>query len=279
MPRICTRKRVLLPCAGLAIVMAGVQVYGIGPAGAMNAPLASALISLALAGALIALAVMTAKVKHAAALQLIELGIPQLAGRELAARGMNVSCSSQLIDYLAGIGGELGQVERLVGDAVGNLVASFNYIGKLIRSQQAISLAIVTVKTATPANSELVSQLLDWQTAVADQIKQEVDAVVTSLQFGDLASQLLGHTMIQVEALGTALRRTDTPDAGAQRGELSCEPRWIHEGISMAVTAANAATRRKPVVQQGMQRGAIELFSTTSDSRFATGLKSVAGEP
>ncbi len=143
-----------------------------------------------------------------------------------------------LDDYFAGIRGELNQVDRLVGDAAGDLVASFKHIGKLTRSQQEVSLAIA--QKAAPAGSEPFGQLLDKQAAIAEQIEQEVDAAVTSLQFGDLAAQLLGHTMIRIEALGAALRRIG--------------------GISRAVMAANAATGRKPVVQQGMQGGGIELF-------------------
>jgi hypothetical protein len=152
------------------------------------------------------------------------------------------------------------QVDRLVGDAVGNLVASFKYIGKLTRSQQEISQAIAQSAAIGSGTGEPAGQLLERQTVIADQIDQELDAAVTSLQFGDLVAQLLSHTMIRVEALGAALQRIDWQDAEQASGELARKPQRIHQGICRAVTAANAASRRKPVVQHGMQTGGVELF-------------------
>lgn len=258
MPRIGARRRMLLLCAFLAIALAGVQVPLIGPEGGATAPAVSALISVALAGALVGLALIASKVKHEISVKPEDFDFRHEARPDPAAGDMQVFCNSQLDDYFAGIEGELSQVDRLVGDAVGNLVASFKHIGKLTRSQQEVSLAIV--QKAAPAGSEPFGQLLDRQTAIAEQIEQEVDAAVTSLQFGDLAAQLLGHTMIRIGALGTAMQRIDRQDAGQEGGERACKPLRIHEGISRAVMAADAATRRRPVVQQGMQRGGVELF-------------------
>jgi hypothetical protein len=258
MPKIGARRRMLLLCACLAVAVAGVQVDLIGLESAVSAPLLSALISIALAGALAALAMMTSKAKSEPVVEAQDPEIQHSMCIDLAAQDMRVFCNSQLDDYFAGIKGELNQVDRLVGDAVGNLVSSFKYISKLTRSQQETSLAIVGA--AALANSGPAGQLLDRQSAIAGQIEQEVDAAVASLQFGDLAAQLLGHTMIRVEALGTALQRIDRQDAGQESREITSRPQRIHEGLSRAVTAANATTRRKPVVQHGMQTGEVELF-------------------
>jgi len=252
----------LLLCAGLAIAVAGAQVHLIDPEGGMTVPLASALISMALAGALIVLGLLMPKARHEPVTGAEDPAAEHGTGVDLAAQDMKLFCNSQLDDYFAGIHGELSQADRLVGDAVGNLVASFKYIGKLTRSQQEISQAIAQsaaigsgVRIGEPAG-----QLLERQTVIADQIEEEVDAAVTSLQFGDLVAQLLSHTMIRVEALGAALQRIDRQDAEQESDELAWKPRRIHEGISRAVTAANAASRGKPVVQRGMQTGEVELF-------------------
>lgn len=262
MPAIGAGRRVLLLCAGLAIVLTGVQVHLISPDGGMTVPLASALISIALAGALVALSTTASKVKHETAMEPEDLGIQQDACGDLSAQDMKLFCNSQLDDYFAGIHGELSQADRLVGDAVGNLVASFKYIGKLTRSQQEISQAIAQSAAigSGAGTGEPAGQLLERQTMIAGQIEQEADAAVTSLQFGDLVAQLLSHTMIRVEALGAALQRIDRQDVEQESGELAWKPRRIHEGISRAVTAANAASRGKPVVQHGMQTGEVELF-------------------
>ncbi len=178
-----------------------------------------------------------------------------------ATQEMRVFCNSQLDGYFAGVRDELGQVERLVGDAVGDLVASFKYISKLVRSQQEISLSIVQTATGAPgsSNGESVEHLLGRQKAIIDQIEQEVDAAVTCMQFGDLATQLLSHTMIRIEALGTALQRVGAQDVTAS-GAPGYKPCRFHEMVTEAVTAANAVTREKPVGQQGMHAGAIDLF-------------------
>lgn len=178
-----------------------------------------------------------------------------------AAHEMKVFCNSQLDDYFAGVKGELDQVERLVSDATGDLIASFKYISKLARSQQEISLSIAQSTADAQQNNdgESVGHLLVRQKAIVNQIEQEVDAAVTSMQFGDLVVQLLDHAMIRIEALGTALQRVDTQDMTAG-GNTVYKPHRFHEGVAKAVAAANAVTREKPVRQQGMSAGDIDLF-------------------
>lgn len=258
MPKHGARRPMLLLCAGLAIAVAGAQVHLIGPEGGMSAPMVSALMSIALAGTLVTLGLTRSNAKHETAMKQEDFEIQPEAGPDPAARDMKVLCDSHLDDYFTGIKAELNQVDRLVGDAVGDLVASFRYIGKLTRSQQEISRAIAA--TAAPSNGESMEQMLNRQAVIADQIEQEVDAAVTSLQFGDLVAQLLGHTTTRVEALGTALQRIDRQDVEQECDQRAWNPRRIHEGIAGAVTAANAASRSKPVVQHGMQKGEVELF-------------------
>ena len=252
----------MLLCAGLAIAVAGAQVHLISPEGGLTVLLMSALISMALAGALIALGLMTPKAKHEPVTAAEDPAAEHGAGVDLAAQDMKVFCNSQLDDYFAGIKSELNQVDRLVGDAVGNLVASFKYIGKLTRSQQEISQAIARSAAfgREAGTGEPAGQLLARQTVITGQIEQEVDAAVISRQFGDLVAQLLAHTKFRVDAIGAALQRIDRYDAEQESGELAWKPWRIHKGISMAVCAANAASRGKPVVQHGMQIGEVELF-------------------
>lgn len=261
MPKSGAGRRMLIFFAGLATALAGVQVHLIGPEGGMTAPIVSALISIALAGALVASAVVVPKAKQGAATKPEGFEVRHAVGLGPPARDAGGLRDTQVDEYFAGIRGELGQVDQLVGDAVGNLVASFKYIDKLTRSQQEISLAIAHAANCSRVeDGGPLGRLLEQQAANADHIEQEVDAAVTSLQFGDLVAQLLRHTIIRVEALGTALQRLDWEDAGHEGGEPARKRRGSHEGIGRAVMAANAGTRRKPVVQQGMQKGGIELF-------------------
>jgi hypothetical protein len=161
-----------------------------------------------------------------------------------------VLCDSDVDEYFRNIKEELKQVDRLVSDAVNNLVINFRYISKLTKSHHDMVLAIE--KMAAPEGDKQIVELLDKQMTIADKIEQELETVVTSLQFGDLVTQLLMHTDRQVEMLNNELHRF-----GRQGGLGNAIGK---EGISSAINAAKAKSKRKPVVQQGMQMGDIELF-------------------
>lgn len=247
----------LLLCAALAVMAAGgIQIRSIGFAGGLTAPMVSAIIGIALAGGLVASSLTISKFTRKTAMVVQDVETSQDNRLDTADCDETVFCNPLLDDYFAGIRDELTQVDRLAVDAVSELVASFKHISNLTRSQQDISLAIAAV--AAPA--EPIGQLLERQKMVAEQIEQELDAAVTALQFGDLIAQLLNHTMVRVDAIGTALRRIDLLDAGQNDGEHLCKPWQFHQGVTKAVMLANTASRARPVVERGMQTGAIELF-------------------
>lgn len=168
-----------------------------------------------------------------------------------------VLCNAEADEYFMSIKEELNQVDRLVSDAVNNLVINFGYISNLTKSHHEMVLAIE--KMAAPEGSKPILELLEKQMVIADKIEQELEMAVTSLQFGDLVTQLLAHTTRQVEALNIELQRIERQGSwkeNAGKNTLST----IHEGISKAVNMAKTKGKRKPVVQQGMQMGDIELF-------------------
>lgn len=164
-------------------------------------------------------------------------------------------CNADAEEYFMNIKDDLSQVDRLVSDAVNNLVINFKYISKLTKTHHDMVLAIE--KMAVPEESRTIIELLEKQMIIADKIEQELEMTVTSLQFGDLVTQLLAHTVKQVESLNIELQRIDRQvDWKNEQTPLLDK----HKGISKAVSAANNRTRKKPVVQQGMQMGDIELF-------------------
>ncbi|MDO9469563.1 MAG: hypothetical protein Q7J23_02380 [Nitrosomonas sp.] len=168
-----------------------------------------------------------------------------------------VLCTAEADEYFMGIKGELNQIDRLVSDAVNNLVINFRYISKLTKSHHDMVLAIE--KMAAPEGSKPILELLDKQMDIAGKIEQELEMAITSLQFGDLVTQLLAHTTHQVEILNIELQRIDRQGNWKKRVEEE-SLRTIHEGISKAVDVAKIKSKRKSVVQQGMQMGDIELF-------------------
>ncbi|MBL8497604.1 MAG: hypothetical protein IT524_01655 [Nitrosomonas sp.] len=164
-------------------------------------------------------------------------------------------CNVDAEEYFMNIKEDLSQVDRLVSDAVNNLVINFRYISKLTKTHHDMVLAIE--KMAVPEKSVPIIELLEKQMVIADKIEQELEMTVTSLQFGDLVTQLLAHTVKQVENLNIELQHIDR-QADWKNGRSSVQEK--HEGISSAVKAANTRAKKKPVVQQGMQMGDIELF-------------------
>lgn len=164
-------------------------------------------------------------------------------------------CNAEVDEYFMNIKSELGQVDRLISDAVNNLVINFQYISKLIKTHH--EMVLVIEKMASPEASKPILELLDKQMNIADKVEQELEMAITSLQFGDLVTQLLAHTTHQVEMLSMELQRVDRED-NWRNGNTALHT--IHEGIIKAVSIAKNKNNRKPVVQQGMQMGDIELF-------------------
>ena len=164
-------------------------------------------------------------------------------------------CNAEVDEYFMNIKSELGQVDRLISDAVNNLVINFHYISKLTKTHH--EMVLVIEKMASPEASKPILELLDKQMNIADKIEQELEMAITSLQFGDLVTQLLAHTTHQVEMLNMELQRVDRED-NWRNGKTALHT--IHEGITKAVNIAKTKNNRKPVVQQGMQMGDVELF-------------------
>ena len=164
-------------------------------------------------------------------------------------------CNVEVDEFFCDIKEELGQADKLVSDAVNNLVMNFNYISKLTSSHHGMVLAIE--KMAAPADNEPVLQLLKRQMKIAEKIEQELSAVVTSLQFGDLVTQLLSHTAHQIDALNMSLHRVDRQSINRPGGRSLNE---VGNETSEAVLSVKKHGKAKPVVQQGMRVGEVDLF-------------------
>lgn len=164
-------------------------------------------------------------------------------------------CNIEVDEYFCDIKEELGQADKLVSDAVNNLVMNFNYISKLTSSHHGMVLAIE--KMAAPADNEPVLQLLKRQMKIAEKIEQELSAAVTSLQFGDLVTQLLSHTAHQIDALNMSLHHIDRQSINRPSGRSLNE---VGNEVSEAVISVKKHGKGKPVVQQGMRVGEVDLF-------------------
>ncbi|MBX3640134.1 MAG: hypothetical protein KF888_06420 [Nitrosomonas sp.] len=157
-------------------------------------------------------------------------------------------------EFFLNIKNDLNQIDRLVSDAVNNLVINFKFISQLTKSHYEMVMAIE--KLAIPNESEPVLELLKRQMMIADKIEHELGAAITSLQFGDLVTQLLAHTSDQLDVFIRVLQRID------RHSNLQREDKLIDGGknVSQAMRIARSRNKKKPVIQQAMHNGEIELF-------------------
>jgi hypothetical protein len=253
------RKYVFLIVAVIVLVFAGIQVYWLYIKTVSIIGVLSILTSLGLTATLIALAKINRNELNVSDTQ--SEAQPKEPINEVEENDDSIAvenaviCNLEADEYFMTVKEELNQVDRLVSDAVNNLVINFRYISKLTKTHHDMVLAIE--RMAAPEGSKPILELLQKQMVIADKIEQELDAAVTSLQFGDLVTQLIAHTTYQVETLNLVLQRIDRQIAWKGQEKSIDE---IHAGISKAMKIANTKGKRKPVVQQGMQMGDIELF-------------------
>lgn len=161
----------------------------------------------------------------------------------------------EIAEYFLTIKNDLNQIDRLVNDAVTNLVINFKYINELSKSHHEMVMTIE--KLSIPKENKPILELLNKQMAVAEKIERELESALISLQFGDLVSQLLAHTTRQIETLNFALQQIDRIRNSQKKPDRTQE---IHNEVSLAVQLAHSKKTNKPVVQHEMQNGEIELF-------------------
>ena len=158
-------------------------------------------------------------------------------------------------EFFLNIKSDLGQVDRLVSEAVTNLVINFKFISQLTKSHYEMVMAIE--KLAIPDGSEPIIELLRKQMMIADKIEHELEAAVTSLQFGDLVTQLLAHTSNQIDVFNRVLQRIDRHSSWQSKDKNMTD---LHDSISKAIQITRPRSKQKPVVQQAMHKGEVELF-------------------
>jgi len=90
-----------------------------------------------------------------------------------------------------------------------------------------------------------------------EKLEQEVNVAVTSMQFQDMVTQLLGHVGKRVSAMSgvTAIARP-LARSGGDAASVSA----MQSALEAEIHAAKEATSKNPVTQVSMQTGDIDLF-------------------
>jgi len=129
------------------------------------------------------------------------------AGAHLAPR-----VAAQMQDELLSALTELERLQRLLGDAVGQLQDRF---GEAMRAQSAL-----------PAGS------------AGDAVREAVGGAMVALQFEDLASQLISHARRRLTSVADCLGNL----ALGEGDDPGCEVQWVARACPVAQRAVDAGT-------------------------------------
>jgi methyl-accepting chemotaxis protein len=163
------------------------------------------------------------------------------------------------------IRGEMESVHRAIQDAeaiIDNMAVREVKSALEARTQAEGTLqGIQSVNTAISASVSDMSQ-------IAGEVAANVNTAVSTLQFQDVASQLLGHTRKRVEQAEALARELGalTPvlaTLGEPGGdfEQKLEPaRQGLERVQLVIAEARKRTAANPVRQENMQTGSVDLF-------------------
>lgn len=107
-----------------------------------------------------------------------------------------------------------------------------------------------------------MSDVIVKQSELSGKVDQVVGAAVTSLQFQDITGQLLGHSRLRLDTLQEAWLGIEELARREQSGvsATSAEIEQASQKICAAFARAEKVSARKPVLQDKMDSGDIELF-------------------
>ena len=114
-----------------------------------------------------------------------------------------------------------------------------------------------TLRGIQEVNAAIAGSIKDMS-QIAGEVDENVRVAVNTLQFQDVASQLLGHTKKRVEqADAIAKVLASSAPMMAQDGDPA---RIALERVNDAVREARDKTAKNPVKQESMQSGSVDLF-------------------
>jgi DNA-binding transcriptional MerR regulator len=161
--------------------------------------------------------------------------------------------------HLAEVEADLQQTQFLLTEAIDQLGKNFEDIHQSIVSQQAI---LDELLSSSAQDNPMIKQL----DGIKARVGADVSAVVTSMQFQDLTSQLIDRSLKRltgikeiIAALGTH-GDSDEVSALHNQTEVLEYIEELKDAINMKSHALTGGFQRKQVSQQNMETGDIELF-------------------
>lgn len=141
-----------------------------------------------------------------------------------------------------------------------NIMASrdMNFV---LKSKTSVQKTMVKVGKVNHRMAEIVMEL----SAIASSVEKDVQTAVTSLQFQDMAAQLLDHVDASVSHLGARMRMAALAFSEGEAGSVSSIeelPDLLHHRRQIALAAAQNTNvvKHNPVSQTSTASGEIEFF-------------------
>ncbi|MDB5764369.1 MAG: chemotaxis protein [Herminiimonas sp.] len=164
--------------------------------------------------------------------------------------------SDQGLQHLAEIEADLAQTGFLLDEAIAKLGASFMAIHETVRTQQEMIGLLISQGVLAADNTASLH-------ALSDETGRHVNAAITGLQFQDLTSQLIGHSLKRIGGLREMLAALGCGGSAMHPESGSEEMVGLLNGINALLAAQNTeldGVLWKPVDQKHMESGDIELF-------------------
>lgn len=177
-------------------------------------------------------------------------GFAVVAGEVRSLSVRSNTFSNQIGESVNGISGALSAVEGAIHD----IAEKDETLVAAARSR------VESLLARTRDFNRNVEASADELSGISEQVGQEVRTAVTSLQFQDMANQILDHINTRISALEEALGALSSLSLHEERGE-GCDRRLQHfrEWIDQASHLLRNI-RHSPVSQKSMAVGEIELF-------------------
>jgi len=155
------------------------------------------------------------------------------------------------------------QIRTLVGNVSASLSEAEHYIDKLAANDMTFVMDskqhVKSMMTDLTELNETIARNAVELNQLNSKVEYNVGVAVSTLQFQDMSSQLIGHAQMRISAMqeiaSEMSKGTDSPNRGEYLDQIAAYNRLLHEHV---VTLD--AKKSNPVAQDNFDTGDIELF-------------------
>lgn len=155
------------------------------------------------------------------------------------------------------------QIRTLVGNVSASLIEAEHYIDKLAANDMTFVMDskqhVKSMMTDLTELNETIAKNAIELNHLNSKVEHNVGVAVSTLQFQDMSSQLIGHAQMRISAMqeiaNEMSKGTDSPNRGEYLDQIAAYNRLLHEHV---VTLD--AKKSNPVAQDNFDTGGIELF-------------------